>query len=209
MGIDVLLKAIGTPGSASASRLRAGGLVVQIDELQLLSFQALSGSSLFVAQRLALRALDLVQELLLRDCQFVRGADPRYVRLPQPVFLLCCPCLLLALLCPAVVGFLPALGLVCPAVVALFRSFYRPSTCVYSSWHSMSRPPWHSMALALGFPPSNCAFGPHEAYASVSTLRETALLWQPSSRDAPEALSALTPRLPVVGAPDQAAAPPN
>ena len=64
--------------------------------------------------------------------------------------------------------------------------------------------------------PSSCAFGPHEGYATVPTLRETALLWQPwgpcrsrhtlrvpllthSPRAAPDTLSALAPRRHVVG----------
>ena len=34
---------------------------------------------------------------------------------------------------------------------------------------------------------------PHEGYTSASTLRETALLWQPSSRAAPDTLSACRP----------------
>ena len=51
------LKASGSPGSSSASRQGSGGLVVELDELHLLSFQALSLSSLFVAQRLARRVL--------------------------------------------------------------------------------------------------------------------------------------------------------
>ena len=105
----------------------------------------------------------------------------------------------------------------------LFRSSYRPSTCSGSSCEVLmalrgllvglhSLPPVR-MASTRGTRPSRLSARPRYC----GNRRPVPLLGH-SPRAAPGALSALTPRLPVVGAPcgcrpevwaDQAAAPPN
>ena len=67
---------------------RFDDLVDEVDELELLSFQALSGPSPpVVAQRLTCRIRNLVQELLLVTedlCHLETCVDPRYV--PRRIF---------------------------------------------------------------------------------------------------------------------------
>ena len=167
-------------------------LVVELDELQLLSLQALSGSSLFVAQRLARRVLDLVRSAAPLRLSARRGADPCY--------LIAAASLLSRFSLPAV-GTAPCASCrsapsrsgcsftSCRSALSRSGSFFsvhliRPSTC---SGSSCAVPMALHGFLAGPHLPFSCAFGPHKGYASVSTLRETAWLWQPSSRAAPGA----------------------